>query len=240
MSASRPGVDLPRCNARQLTVVLVTPNESQPASPRPGAKLISCEVIPLAQLDAFMILKDHAGKPVPGETIDEEMSKQKAISITHFTLSGEFSDTSTDKPADTTKTDKVPKTKKGQGTKKLILSVTKNLDSSSPHLMVAYCYHLQTSLTEIKPFQELKIIVRKAGDTGTVKHERLAQAQYLELTFTHVYLASYTCGGQHKSNDDLPVESLTFRFKQVSMKYWPQEATGRISSSMKPMEWNFY
>jgi type VI protein secretion system component Hcp len=192
-------------------------------------------------VDAFMILVGDDGV-VSGETTDDEMSDTEvlvggqeytgsAIEINSFTLSGQAGDISSDEPSQQRSTPRL--------NDKLVLSVTKNLDSSSPFLMTAYCQHLQTALTKqnLKPFKQLKIIVRKAGDIAGVTRK----GQYLNLVFEEVYLASYTCGGQHESNLDMPTESLGFRFKTVSMWYWPQQTTGQVSSvKMIPMNWNFY
>jgi type VI protein secretion system component Hcp len=179
---------------------------------------------------------------VSGETTDREMSAAKvvvggtqyngaAIEISKFTLSGEVSDTSRGEPRE--------KKSSRWRNEALKLSVTKNLDSSSPFLMSAYCQHLQTTLTtaSVKPFKLLQIIVRKAGDIGAVTK----QGQFLNLVFEEVYLAEYGCGGAHESNTDMPTENLVFRFKTVSMSYWPQQATGGVSrAKMIPMNWNFY
>jgi type VI protein secretion system component Hcp len=193
-------------------------------------RLLISEAGSVAELDAYMILKDDAGVVVPGETTDNEMSKLGAIAITSFTLKGEFSDTSMDEPSEQKSTPRL--------NDKLTLSVSKSLDSSSPALMIAYCYQLQTDLKERKPFKELTIIMRKAGD---VRRVATSQTPYVKLIFEKVYLTSYSCGGEHSSNKDMPTENLGFRFKGVSMEYWPQMATGRLlSSSKKTMNWNFY
>jgi type VI protein secretion system component Hcp len=195
----------------------------------------------VAQLDAFMILVGDDGV-IPGETVDREMSVAKvtvggrdytgaAIEIINFTLSGWVSDTSRYEPSEKKTTPRL--------NDKLTLSVTKNLDSSSPFLMSAYCQHLQTALTKVnlKPFKQLKIIVRKVGDI----RGSTSQQQYLDLVFGEVYLASYSCGGAHSANMDMPTENLEFRFKTVSMWYTPQKATGHITIATRiPMDWNFY
>jgi type VI protein secretion system component Hcp len=194
--------------------------------------------------DAFMILVGEDGV-ISGETTDRDMSATKAvvggatytgaaIEITNFSLSGRFSDTHGE-PSDTKPTPRL--------LDKLELSVTKNLDSSSANLMSAYCQHLQTTLTvaNLKPFKQLQIIVRKAGDVAGFKVAGAKRGQYLSLVFEEVYLAAYTCGGTHQSNQDMPTESLTFRFKTVSMSYWPQQTRGGVSlSKMIPMNWDFF
>jgi len=185
-----------------------------------------------------MILEAHglaniADGPIPGETSDKEMADKKAIEITSFALSGQFDDSSLDRDR-TSGEQPTPKLND-----KLALTVVKNLDSSSPPLMVAYCNHLSTNKKETKPFPSLKIFLRKSGDIVGTR----AQAQYLRLSFEEVYLMSYTCGGAHDSNFDMPTERLEFRFKRVGMDYWPQSAQGNLSSSVAPkttMRWNFY
>jgi type VI protein secretion system component Hcp len=181
---------------------------------------------------------------IAGETTDRAMSAAKvvvagkqytgvAIEITDFTLSGQAGDGSRSDPSE--------KKSSPRQNDKLTLSVIKNLDSSSPLLMNAYCQHLQTTLTgkDLKPFKHLEIVVRKAGDLGPSGVAR--QAQYLSLAFELVYLAKYSCGGAHESNMDMPKETLEFRFKKVSMSYWPQQTRGGISlSKMIPMSWNFF
>ncbi len=192
-------------------------------------------------LDAFMILVGDDGV-ISGETSDREMSNAKvtvggteysgaAIEITHFSLSGQVSDTSRSERSQKKSTPRL--------NDKLTLSVTKDLDSSSPFLMTAYCQHLQTALTKatLKPFKQLKIIVRKAGNIRGAT----SQQQYLNLVFEEVYLASYSCGGSHGSDRDMPTESLEFRFKTVSVWYTPQQATGNVTVATRiPMDWNFY
>jgi type VI protein secretion system component Hcp len=181
---------------------------------------------------------------IAGETTDRAMSAANvvvngkqytgvAIEITDFSLSGQASGASRSDPSEKKSSPRL--------NDKLTLNVTKNLDSSSPLLMNAYGQHLQTTLTgkDLKPFKQLEIRVRKAGDVGPGGGAK--QAQYLSLVFELVYLAKYTCGGANQSNMDMPTEALEFRFKKVSMSYWPQQTSGGISpSTMKTMSWNFF
>jgi type VI protein secretion system component Hcp len=196
----------------------------------------------LAQIDAYMILEakglaNLSDGPIPGETSDKEMAEKKAIEISTFSISGQLADGRLEKKPDKDK--KSSKKPPPRLNDKLVLSVSKNLDSSSPALMIAYCSHLSTDMREAKPFPSLKIFVRKTGDIVGGR----AQAQYLRLSFEQVYLMSYTCGGSHESNKDRPTEKLEFLFKAVGMDYWPQDTQGRLSSGIAPrntMRWNFY
>lgn len=191
----------------------------------------------MAQLDAFMTL-DAKGLgnikdgPIPGETTDQEMAKKKAIEITGFTVAGDFDDEWLDQNS--------PSGEKSASklNDKLKLSVNKNLDSSSPALMIAYCSHLSTVMKEAAPFPKLEIFVRRAG---AVDGKGTAQVLYLNFVFYDAYLVSYSCGGEHDSNNDMPTESLVFRFKRVTMNYWPQTATGERSPTLTALDnWDFF
>ncbi len=172
--------------------------------------------------------KDLPTGAIRGETTDKEMSDKKAIEITKFTLSGRFEDTDLDESPQKESAPRSPVSDK------LELSVSKNLDRSSPALMLAYCY--QQYDTNAKAFPKLTIIVRKAGD---IDDDGKAQTPYMEFVFKDVRLTSYNCGGSHDSNVDMPTEDLTFRFKSFSMQYWRQLATGR-TEPMKETAWNFF
>jgi len=181
---------------------------------------------------------------IPGETHDRELSDRKAIQISHFRLSGQFSDSGSDTSSEKKSSDKKlseKKRPKAEGVSdKLTLSVSKSLDSSSPALMIAYCHQLYATGSD-KMFPKLTIVVRKAGgnagaDRGSIK----ALPTYLELIFEDVRMGSYDCNGSHGSNLDMPSEEMSFQFKRFSMQYWSQDAAGQKSPRMRIVEWNFF
>ena len=196
------------------------------------------------QIDAYMILESKGLRniedgPIPGETTDQELLQRKAIEITSYSLSGSCSYGDSDEPRE------IQVSNKPRIYDNMQLSVNKTMDSSSPILMIAYCSHLSTSMKEAKPFPKLTLVVRKAGDIQLAGGEhgptKKSQTPYLRMIFQEVYLTGYSCGGEHGSNTDMPTEALEFRFKEFSMEYWPQSATGQQNTqSATTMAWDFY
>jgi type VI protein secretion system component Hcp len=170
--------------------------------------------------------------PIAGETMDKEMSDKKGIEIANFSLSGQFNDSGLDESNEQQSTPSPPVSDK------LTLTVSKNLDRSSPPLMIAYCHHLYAQNAD-RWFPKLTIIVRKAGGTGAEGSSN-TQTPFMQLDFEDVRLTSYDCCGSHGSNNDMPTENLSFQFKKFKMQYWSQTATGQQSARMRVVEWNFF
>lgn len=98
-------------------------------------------------------------------------------------------------------------------------AVVKRIDKSSPDLFAACAAgkHTPTML----------VTVRKAGGTPL---------EYLTYKFTDVMVTSYQAGGS--SAGDLPVESVSFNYAKVEIKYVAQDSKG---AGMSPVGtgWDF-
>ena len=98
------------------------------------------------------------------------------------------------------------------------LSFTKNVDSSSPPLMLSCCNG--------KHFPEALLIVRKAGEKPV---------EYIKIKMTEVLITSVSTGGS--GGEDRLTENVTLNFAKVHFDYTPQDEKGAGGTAI-PMEWD--
>ncbi|PIE83137.1 MAG: type VI secretion system tube protein Hcp [Candidatus Contendobacter odensis] len=107
----------------------------------------------------------------------------------------------------------------GLGSSKVNLqdfSFTMHFCSASPELLLSCCsgHH----------YPEATLVMRKpTGKDG-------GQQKFLEFKFKDVLVSSYQTGGV---GDDLPVESLTLNFTNVTQEYFAQDEKGTTKSAGK-------
>lgn len=98
------------------------------------------------------------------------------------------------------------------------ISITKYIDSASPHLMKLCCTGAQ--------FASAKLTVRKAGGTPV---------EYLIIECKEVIITSTASGGS--GGQDLLTENITLNFSKFSYSYTPQDQTGKAGTQI-PITWN--
>ena len=86
-------------------------------------------------------------------------------------------------------------------------SIVKKIDKSSPDLFAACASGKHTKV--------MTVTVRKAGGKPL---------EYLVYKFSDVMVTSYQAGGS--SQGDLPVETVSFNYAKVEIKYVPQDSKG--------------
>jgi len=91
-------------------------------------------------------------------------------------------------------------------------AIMKRSDVASPSLFQACATGLHS--------KEMTVTVRKAGGD---------QLEYLTYKFTDVMVSSYQSNGS-PGGDDVPIESVSFDYGKVEIKYMPQDATGKAGS----------
>lgn len=100
------------------------------------------------------------------------------------------------------------------------LSLQKQLDTASPKLFANCCAgtHIATGT----------MMVREAtgGDTTQT---------YFQYDLKEVFIDSISWGGA--AGGGKPSESLSVSFNQITVNYWPQDATGKLGSVI-PAGWN--
>jgi type VI secretion system secreted protein Hcp len=96
-------------------------------------------------------------------------------------------------------------------------SIVKKIDKASPDLFAACASGKHT--------KEMLVTLRKAGGTPL---------EYLTYKFSDVMVSSYQAGGS--SGGDLPVESISFNYAKVEIKYTPQDSKG---AGMSPVGTGF-
>jgi len=99
------------------------------------------------------------------------------------------------------------------------ISVTKNVDKSSPELMLACCNgkHISSGL----------ITVRKAGEKPL---------EYMKIKLTDILISGVQDAG-HGGGDTL-TENLTLNFAQFQVEYQPQGPDGSAQGGPVLMGWN--
>jgi len=99
------------------------------------------------------------------------------------------------------------------------ISITKNLDKSSPELMLSCCNgkHIATGL----------LTVRKAGEKPL---------EYMKIKLTDILISSVQNAG-HPSQDTL-TESLTLNFSKFQVEYQPQGKDGKALGGPVMMGWD--
>jgi type VI secretion system secreted protein Hcp len=96
-------------------------------------------------------------------------------------------------------------------------SIVKKIDKASPDLFAACASGKHT--------KDMLVTLRKAGGTPL---------EYLTYKFSDVMVSSYQAGGS--SGGDLPVESISFNYAKVEIKYTPQDSKG---AGMSPVGTGF-
>jgi type VI secretion system secreted protein Hcp len=99
----------------------------------------------------------------------------------------------------------------GGGAGKVIMTdvtVTKELDKSSPRLMLA-CARGEL-------IREAVLICRDSGDEAV---------EYLKITFSDILVSSYSVSGSG-DGDARPTESISFNFTRIEIEYVPVDAKG--------------
>jgi type VI secretion system secreted protein Hcp len=87
--------------------------------------------------------------------------------------------------------------------------IVKLIDAASPSLFQACASGLHS--------KDMTVTVRKAGGQ---------QLEYLSYKFYDVMVSNYQMNG-HAQGGDLPMESVSFNYSKVEIKYTPQDATGK-------------
>ncbi len=203
-------------------------------------------------LDAFLELK-RGGKFLIGEVQDAAF-EGKAIEIASFQLGTPASDSSLPGSEDSAEEDldvsglfgeksgrRRPRKKKEEpvtvaapakdpvlsALEKYTFTITKDTDSSSPELFLSYC---ETAALRHKPFDVAILTIRKltGGDPLC----------FLKMTFSEVYVMSYTMQVGSSKVDAIPDETITFCFASCKFEYRPQEAGGKLGSPIT-RQWDF-
>ncbi len=185
-------------------------------------------------IDIFLELFGDSDKDrIPGETLDSQFSKNKAIEISEFKFDGDSAESRSKKVKKTTEkgpTEKSDESSEGKGPY-CKFEISKIVDSSSTFLMKAYCLTMSASqtVTQGPNFTKAKVSVRKAG---------AGQLTFLELIFGGVSVISY--GIDVKS--ETPEESVVFKFETIEMFYYSQSAEGTLNMGDQERfnsGWNF-
>jgi len=99
------------------------------------------------------------------------------------------------------------------------LSVTKWMDSSSPHLVLA--------CASGKHFDEATLVVRKAGGDNPV--------EYLKLKLQEVLISAVTTGGS--GGEDRLTENVILNFAKFNFDFTPQDDKGAAGTAI-PAGWD--
>jgi type VI protein secretion system component Hcp len=186
-------------------------------------------------LDGFLELKRQGVAAVQGECRDRTFAVKKAMSIKSFEFGTELApaappdeDDDQDDDDDERPRRQAPKRSKPAAPPKnpteFKFSVTKEVDSATPQLFVAYCQHAAAVAT---PFDTAIITLRKAGGPEPMI--------YLVLEFSKVFVTSFTINAG--SGDTLPEETIEFSFQNsVRFRYQPQTSAGHGAANIKG--WN--
>jgi len=99
------------------------------------------------------------------------------------------------------------------------LSITKWMDASSPHLVLACCSG--------KHFSEVTLVVRKAGGDNPV--------EYLKIKLQEVLISAVTTGGS--GGEDRLTENVILNFAKFNFDYTPQDDKGAAGTPI-PAGWD--
>ena len=99
------------------------------------------------------------------------------------------------------------------------ISITKYVDSASPHIMTYCCTG--------KQFASAKLTIRKAGGTAPV--------EYVIIELKDVIVTSTSTGGS--GGEDRLTENISLNFAKFSYTYTPQDQTGKAGTQI-PISWN--
>jgi type VI secretion system secreted protein Hcp len=98
------------------------------------------------------------------------------------------------------------------------LSITKYVDKSSPHLILACC--------KGNHYPNATLVVRKAGGNPV---------EYIEIEMTRVFIGSVSTGGS--GGEDRLTENIVLNFAEFDFYYSPQKDDGSKGVRI-PAEWN--
>jgi type VI secretion system secreted protein Hcp len=101
------------------------------------------------------------------------------------------------------------------------ISLTKQLDKSTPNLMQHCCMGTQ--------FETATLVCRKASGDG-------GQLEYLTLVMKNVIITSVQSGGSE--NDDTLFENVSLNFGEYAVTYVPQDNNGSALPEVGPVGWN--
>lgn len=184
--------------------------------------------------DYFLILekpsiKDGTGKVVAlgagnlaGETLDEYYMDKGGIEILNFSIEGAF-DPSRLSSSGFVENDS-PTTVHTFDNTRLTLTVTKQLDRVSPNLFAVYCENFRIQTGNYIRFSTARLVARKFSPLGVPQ-------VFFELNFNNVYLSEISWDGPPGDND-VPTETVTFRFRSVTFAYSKQNQDGTFAASI--------
>ncbi len=163
--------------------------------------------------DAFMWLKGpNQGVEVKGETKDAKYGKDDYGAFEVYSFSFGASNPVT-----------IGSATSGAGAGKVSISsfnIMKKTDKASPTLFLNCCTGAH--------FNEAHVVLRKAGGTAQ---------EYIMYDFGQVYVESIQWSGS-SGGDDTPTESVSFAYGKVSIKYYPQTATGALDTTPITGDWD--
>jgi type VI protein secretion system component Hcp len=117
-----------------------------------------------------------------------------------------------------------------QGKFRLFFKITKDVDAATPDLFQDYCWKAKAEGegTKVDRFESATVVLRKCA--GKPK-------PYLIIEFKGVSVVSYSV---ETSEDKLPAETIGFAFKAITLRYRPQEASGKVSRKAEDSAyWSF-
>jgi type VI secretion system secreted protein Hcp len=169
-------------------------------------------------LDGFLELLGQDGTEIviAGESLDEAFKKAEShpIEILNFSMESQV-DLATDK---------------GDDEEDLFtFSVTKEVDSATPQLFLAFCGDVTPYPDGFKTVGAARVTLRKAAGTTALN--------YLVYFFMGVNIKTWKL--DCKDGDDLPEEEIEFTFNELLITYKPQSAKGGGGSDIC-MGWNFH
>jgi len=96
------------------------------------------------------------------------------------------------------------------------INIIKDLDNSDPDLF-------QSCLMG-NHFTKATLVCRKSGGTQNV---------FYQIDLTEVFISNYNVSGNSGSGSDSPGASFSMSFKQITIAYTPQDATGKKGTPNK-------
>jgi len=166
-------------------------------------------------VDAFLELLDWDEQTavITGESLDSHFKKTGAqpMELLSFSLEAQRDLTS----------DKVG----GEEEPLFTFSVTKEIDSASPELFLAFC---NCATDQDNPLAVARVTLRKAGGPDPLN--------YLIYNFTGVAIKTWKLNC--KDGADLPEEEIEFTFQELLITYTPQTTKG-VQGRDLSMGWNF-
>jgi type VI secretion system secreted protein Hcp len=167
-------------------------------------------------VDAFLQFKTKGDNAVdlPGETKDKMMTKD--LKPAPFEIqSWSFG---------ATNTLNMGSASGGAGAGKVSFdsfSITKNIDSASPHLFKTACAGGH--------YQEVVLYLRRAGGSSASQ----SGSVYLKFNFKLVMIENI----EWAHGDPAPAENIKFQYGALSIVYYPQKQSGGLDSTNKKYAW---